>query len=647
MRPRSKAISEALTAGISAVPHDINSNDDSGPIVLAYHQPAFEYLHHILSPAIDEALRGRPRTIRQSAILNAVTPGVLLEGPAIWAQVRKVLDVIEREMQSVLRGRSAAFWIHLYRRLGVSLDPRHENKTDARTTALVRELVELAIFKFGRLASKELALSSRLHLDRILGGVFRDAIKAIAPNRFSAACRMWGKQLRAAPQWVIQDFAPEDFTNLYFVEGLAYQYWHVCALLRTLGKGSKVTFDATGGWSYEDNKEFEELIRSIDERTNNTRFEASLIGVWFGGSISTDSMTTKPVLVSPAYNVEHVSIRGLFENYGLRLPIDFRTNFVPVLLDLRAYLDAHGAFSDAVYKKYGFGLNALGYAVWAISFILLLPRRAFFDSSDKAMRLRFGVNLLNMCQRSYQIITFTNKSILLDVKTMLRALGEVSSLASDEELSAAIAFLTLSEEAKSMISLWSGGPRHIVVPYSSDQMLVDLHPVSSILEKIFFRVQHDQGARGSLLEDEFRKAITVLGFECTNGELRAESGEVRELDAGVKIGAKLFLFECVSVERPLDYEIGNPSTLEGRRSRLDAKVEQIISLVDFVSRNPKGANYSFENVGAIEGFVSSPFHEWVWEKSARLWVGDQPRILSAGDCLDLLERERKANNNRH
>ena len=48
-------------------------------------------------------------------------------------------------MKSVLGKRSVAFWFHLYRRIGAFLHPHHEDRTDDRTTALVRQIVEAAI----------------------------------------------------------------------------------------------------------------------------------------------------------------------------------------------------------------------------------------------------------------------------------------------------------------------------------------------------------------------------------------------------------------------------------------------------------------------------------------------------------------------
>ena len=114
-----------------------------------------------------------------------------------------------------------------------------------------------------------------------------------------------------------------------------------------------------------------------------------------------------------------------------------------------------------------------------------------------------------------------------------------------------------------------------------------------------------------------------------------DNGEVRELDAGVRIGNKLIVMECVSVERPLDYEIANPKTIEYRQQRLDEKVTQALSLAEFIRSNPTGRNYAFNDVEEVEAYVVSPFYEWIWDRSGRLWEGSRPRIMAAQEAFAL------------
>ena len=89
----------------------------------------------------------------------------------------------------------------------------------------------------------------------------------------------------------------------------------------------------------------------------------------------------------------------------------------------------------------------------------------------------------------------------------------------------------------------------------------------------------------------------------------------------------MYLFECVSIERPMDYEIGNPKTFETRKDQLEKKIDQALSLAEFLRQNPSGANYDYSRVRQFEALVVSPFVEWLWDKSERLWVSDSlPRV---------------------
>jgi hypothetical protein len=89
-------------------------------------------------------------------------------------------------------------------------------------------------------------------------------------------------------------------------------------------------------------------------------------------------------------------------------------------------------------------------------------------------------------------------------------------------------------------------------------------------------------------------------------------------------GCFLFAFECVSIERPLDYEFGQISTFQRRQARLDEKVGQALSLGEFIKAKPRGKNYDFKGVERIVPLVVSP------------------RIVSVAEAIQLLEQARSA-----
>jgi hypothetical protein len=101
----------------------------------------------------------------------------------------------------------------------------------------------------------------------------------------------------------------------------------------------------------------------------------------------------------------------------------------------------------------------------------------------------------------------------------------------------------------------------------------------------------------------------------------------------------LILFECRSIERPLDYEIGRLQTLVRRQQLLEQKVEQALTLREFVLKFPVGRNYDFNWAGTVMSSVVSPFIEWIWERSDRLWHdATTPRILQADEAMSYLRK---------
>jgi hypothetical protein len=84
-------------------------------------------------------------------------------------------------------------------------------------------------------------------------------------------------------------------------------------------------------------------------------------------------------------------------------------------------------------------------------------------------------------------------------------------------------------------------------------------------------------------------------------------------------------------------EIGRLQTLARRQELLEQKVEQALTLREFVLEFPVGRNYDFAWASTVSAFVVSPFVEWIWERSDRLWHNPtMPRILQADEAITYL-----------
>jgi hypothetical protein len=314
------------------------------------------------------------------------------------------------------------------------------------------------------------------------------------------------------------------------------------------------------------------------------------------------------------YNVEKCSPYS-----GLQTPDNesFVPNFVTAQIDIWSFRNAHFFLRDAFKKRTGISLDAYLLCLWALSNIALLPARVIFvqraannDLLDPKSPL--FANFLNILQRAYTLFEHDHTGLVDEILFRAGAFNRPGFDCNAEDVDTCIRELILSADSQEQIALWSGGRRFPLIPFG-EVFVVDLQGIPSLLETLFFRVQHDQTARGTVFEDAFRGALAAEGFVLAQaGEIVSASGEKREIDASVRLGEELYLFECRSIERPLDFELGRPKTLEARRRFLDSKVDQVLSLRDFITTNPSGRNYDFQWAKTISALVVSPFIEWIW-----------------------------------
>jgi hypothetical protein len=258
------------------------------------------------------------------------------------------------------------------------------------------------------------------------------------------------------------------------------------------------------------------------------------------------------------------------------------------------------------------------------------------DGNDEVIGSSILPTMGSILQHGYRVMNITNTR---NVSEMCRNIQRLLGISVSEEVAnAIISRLTLSADKQSQISLWSGGPQHVLVPVTDNHHAVMLQGIPQLLSTLFYKTAHEQTEKGSVFEEAFRQALGELGFTVEHGELKSLAGLCRELDAGVLKGDKMYLFECVSIERPMDYEIGNPKTFELRKVRLERKIDQALSLAECLRQNPSGANYDYSSVRQFAALVVSPFVEWIWDRSERLWVSDSlPRVVSAEEAFKLLQ----------
>jgi hypothetical protein len=496
-----------------------------------------------------------------------------------------------------------------------------------------------------RARNDDLKLSTYAKLPEVLGGHYRRVLQKLLGQRGEPMRRFLA--LRASAQWVATDFDAMDLVNVFANEGLAYEYWRTTAVMRSLGKGAEITRSNDDWIDYRPNLELAELIRSYDARARGPS-GSTLAGTWFGTS-GVKQEAVGGWLLLPYYNVEGLGAEDGISLPGASLPSKhlFRPNFVLYSMNTVIFRNANEAVSEPFYRRRGYKLESMLTALWGLGNAVLIPSRILFRDLEKGSDL-FGSqgpvasNMLNLMQRGYA--TFGPIDGLVGEILNRASLFDAPFGPFDESgIGASVRDLSLTVKKQRQISLWSGGPRHPIIPFGPNCTVMDLVSIAPLLRTLFVFIRHDGSTRGIAFEKEFRSALVAAGFAIEQfGPLEAHDGQKRELDASVRVGSRLYLFECVSIERPLDFEIGRIPTIQNRTAELKSKLEQALTLMDFISSKPQGRNYNFRWANDLQVFVVSPFVEWIWSRSSCLWNGPRPRVISAEEAIKYLRKDSAA-----
>ncbi len=367
------------------------------------------------------------------------------------------------------------------------------------------------------------------------------------------------------------------------------------------------------------------------------------MGVWIdsetimGKSVKDGAESELDIVFFPIYNTSRVALADEFEILGVRFPIAFVSNFFPLYFRAKIFFAHHDFMREQFLKRRGYDFELLVSVLAGLSSFLFLPSRALY-TDDKSEREQIKLSaFMQTLSRGYHLFIGSENDLL---QTLIKRMSLIFSKEFDhDEVRGVLASITLSEDVQKRISLWSNGPRCVIVP-ADGVCLVDLVSVPALLSSIFIFMTDRFGESGTVFEKLFKEALERRGFNVHSGRLVALGGSERKLDAGVLVGDRMYLFECVSIERPLDYEIGRPKTIAVRRKRLSQKLDQAKSLHAFVSKNPSGRNYDFSGAKEFVWAVVSPFVEWIWDLGSDLWLNSRiPRILAPDEAFSLLRSE--------
>jgi hypothetical protein len=613
---------------------------------MEYYQPVFaRFLSRVSRQAMWRAHFGVPRGLRNRVLFAALTPGQKYVPLDAWRICNDYLTAIEERMRKLLKDHSVFYWLSMIRRTRPGLLTPYDDKTDVMTGHLVRRIQELAIRKFGDLSrTDDVGPAETMPIDDVLGGFFVSTMIEVFGDR----SKVEEQYAKMSGQVVMGEFSMNEFLTISRLEGLAYEYWRTSAAMRTIGKGASIERVAGESWIrfVDEPADFDFLITSYDERIGKFNGAATLFGTWqkMEGGYDGSSM------LLAYHNVEGLKHDEVVRNaFGVE-DKNFVPNFVPWPTSVAAFWKNHKFMAQAFEQTNGLSMESVLFCLWGISSQALVPDRslAIILNPKTSMSRRMSETasaMHHLLMRGYLNSANDDAAFEADVNNRAQvfklALPTIPLPLAD--VKKALKWLSLDAHSQNLMSIWSAGPYLPIIPHANTRVF-DTVAVEHVLHSLLFKVRDDVQQKGNVFEIGFRQALADDGFAVErSGVIEAFDGKEREIDASLRFGETLCLFECFASERPLDFDIGKGSTIANRSKSLAEKVDQALTLRDFIVANPKGKNYDFSWATDVKTFVVSPFVEWIWERSADLWVEPNlPRILAADECRQMCQTVRLA-----
>jgi hypothetical protein len=98
--------------------------------------------------------------------------------------------------------------------------------------------------------------------------------------------------------------------------------------------------------------------------------------------------------------------------------------------------------------------------------------------------------------------------------------------------------------------------------------------------------------------------------------------------------------ECKAIGNSFGFELGNPSSVEFRRSKLQSALDEIDERAAWLAREPIGRNYDVSSFKEVLPVVVTPFKEFIWSLAPSYWITDQlPRVMTTTELHDALKEQ--------
>lgn len=538
------------------------------------------------------------------------------------------LETIQKE---IIGSHSPSFWIHLYRRIGTDalhLIVKDNELADSMTINIVRNFMETAFFKFGDLDKVDLALTKDLPHNEVLDGLFYESHKGIGLSDHEIQ-QHWNEYSKNN-EIILKDYKKIDHKNIYFLEGIAYEYWKTTANMRSIAKGGELTKCEKIFWKEKRTDDLNNLLSSYDRRISiDFKYLPTAKGL-----ITYDEIESDNNLFYTAYNSSFVPFSRILRDKKIPEVI---TNFYPQSINIDNFFDSHKVLEKPFKKKKQYSLKFCLSFFKALSDIFTGHRGQ--DKSTHSQDLDKKIKLFSILQRSYTIIPLNKDVLYSELKTIISNFG-LSLTEIEDALPKILDEYMLDKEQQRIMSIWSFGPRPLIIENTFGS-LIDVAGFSSILRNLFFGIRENQTERGIELERITRNFVEKKGYTLLKDRILENNFEQkREADLVIRVNNTIILCDCRSIESPVDLFLGKPSTQIARNSLIQDKFEQIESLKKFIIEHPTGKNYDYSYADKVFSIAILPDPEWIPSLNRDYWIDldqDLPKIMSIQELFNFLD----------
>lgn len=541
--------------------------------------------------------RARQVSKRERDKLAACVHGNL-DSADSYSLLDRYVEALEGRLAKRLRTRSRLYWYFLMARMWPRMRLRDES---AWSESLINRVVELAIFKFGKLGVKDMTIVGRMAF--------------------------------------LEEMNPDVVQRLIEIIDLCRELYYATASMRRTAKGGVLDL-AT--WTIDNDPSTERLIKCFDQRHSEYASPSLMHGLYIIDETveSSEQESARSWLTAVAVPNRDRLIWPLRTSTATKElatsdddPSGYCPNYIIQTEDFSATANALLPFRASLEPLLGFRLE--DYFACIRSFWLI----AMFAEAEP-VRLATIERTSYITPRRSQIVEYMEASM----RQTLPPLGIAFPSDLTETVNRVIDFLILEDPLT--VDLRVRRPLKPLTTLADERIRIDFKQTGLALLEPLSLVPKLIDSDAQRRSDEFEEAVHSQILSAAPGsetwrkssDIVFDDGTGRNIDSGIIIDDVLLVSECKARSVGDNLELAAPGYLKNRWETSVHYLDDVDSLsVDIVTKTIKNPPQLPERVRFILPVVVQPAAEFIPDESERFWLipGTTPRVLTVNELIEV------------